>query len=61
MKFKEIRKTYQEAGWELIRQRGSHQTWAKGSERETIAGKDSDDVPKGLLKALLNRIQKPKD
>ncbi|MDR6330597.1 type II toxin-antitoxin system HicA family toxin [Deinococcus soli (ex Cha et al. 2016)] len=56
MKYRELRKLFEKAGWELIRQRSSHQTWGKGTERETLAGKDSDDVPKGLLNHLLRRI-----
>ena len=56
MKFGEIRKLFREAGWELIRQNGSHQQWGKGGEIETLAGKDSDDISKGLLNKLLKRL-----
>lgn len=56
MKYKELRKLFKQAGWTIIRQKGSHQTWGKGEERETIAGSDSDDVPKGLQNTLLKRI-----
>lgn len=56
MKYRELRKAYLAAGWELLRQNGSHQQWVKGGERETIAGKDSDEVPKKTLHALLKRL-----
>ncbi len=57
MKFKEVRKKYRDAGWEKLKQNGSHEQGRKGTERETIAGKDSDDVPRGTLKTLLNRLK----
>lgn len=56
MKYRELRRAYDEAGWTAVRQNGSHQVWTKDGEIEVIAGKDSDDVPKGLLNRLLKRI-----
>jgi predicted RNA binding protein YcfA (HicA-like mRNA interferase family) len=56
MKYKEIKRMFGAAGWELIRQQGSHQVWRRGTEVEVIAGKDSDDVPKGLLNHFLKRL-----
>ncbi len=58
MKFREIRKLYAEEGWELLRQKGSHQIWGKGGERQVIAGSDGADVDRGLMYALLKRIGK---
>ncbi len=56
MKYKEIRKLFKKAGWTLIRNKGSHQTWGKGQEIETIAGKDTDEVPKGLENHFRKRL-----
>lgn len=56
MKFKQVRKLFKQQGWELTRQEGSHQQWEKDGQIETIAGKDSDDVPRGLLNKFLKRL-----
>lgn len=56
MKFREIREKFRIAGWQIIRTKGSHEHWGKDGEIETIAGKDSDDVPKGLLNRFLKRL-----
>jgi predicted RNA binding protein YcfA (HicA-like mRNA interferase family) len=44
----------QEAGWEMIGQRGSHEVWARASEdaRIVVTGKDSDTVPVGTLSSI---------
>lgn len=57
MKFKEIRKLYKQAGWQKVRQEGSHEQWKKDGKLETIAGKDSDDISRGLAKKLLKRLK----
>ena len=48
-KYREVRAALREAGWEALRQRGSHEVWGKpgGSGRIVVAGKDSDTVPVG--------------
>ena len=53
-KFREVRKALRAAGWNQVRQAGSHQTWesADGSRVVTVAGKDSDTVPVGTLAAI---------
>lgn len=56
MKARELRKLFKGAGWEKLRQNGSHEQWGKGEKRETISTADGDDVPKGLLHKLLNRL-----
>ena len=56
MKYRELRKLFKKAGWKKIRQNGSHRQWERNGEIETIAGKDSDDVPKGLLNNFLKRL-----
>ena len=56
MKYRKVRRLYSDAGWVLIRQKGSHEVWQKENEIEVIAGKDSDDVPKGLLNQFLKRL-----
>lgn len=53
---KEMLKLFKEAGWEVIRQKGSHITLGKGGERETIA-MHNKEIPTGLEKKLLKRIR----
>jgi predicted RNA binding protein YcfA (HicA-like mRNA interferase family) len=50
-KFKEVRRSLLDAGWQVIRQRGSHEMWAHPDrdQRLVVAGKDSDTVPVGTL------------
>lgn len=45
---------FRRAGWERIRQSGSHETWRSpdGTRVVTVAGKDSDSVPAGTLAAM---------
>nr|MBA2601495.1 type II toxin-antitoxin system HicA family toxin [Actinomycetota bacterium] len=42
------------AGWEVLRQRGSHEVWGKAGEttRIVVAGKNSDAVPSGTLSSI---------
>ena len=53
-KYREIRSALSVAGWEVVRQRGSHEVWAKPGEnaRIVVAGKDSDTVPVGTLSSI---------
>jgi predicted RNA binding protein YcfA (HicA-like mRNA interferase family) len=52
---KEMQKKYEKAGWQKIRQRGSHTIMGKGDERETIPM--HKELGKGLEKYLLKRIE----
>jgi predicted RNA binding protein YcfA (HicA-like mRNA interferase family) len=53
-KYKEVRAALIEAGWTVVRQRGSHEVWAhsRHDTRIVIAGKDSDSVPVGTLGSI---------
>jgi predicted RNA binding protein YcfA (HicA-like mRNA interferase family) len=53
-KYREVRTALKEAGWEVIRQRGSHEVWARPGEdaRIVVAGEDSDTVPVGTLSSI---------
>jgi predicted RNA binding protein YcfA (HicA-like mRNA interferase family) len=53
-KYREVRAALREAGWEVLRQRGSHEVWGRPGERSRIvvAGKDSDTVPVGTLSSI---------
>jgi predicted RNA binding protein YcfA (HicA-like mRNA interferase family) len=53
-KYRDVRKALVDAGWRVLRQRGSHEVWARfGSEvRIIVAGKDSDTVPVGTLGSI---------
>lgn len=53
-KYREVRSVLAAAGWEVLRQRGSHEVWGKpgGKARIVVAGKDSDTVPVGTLSSI---------
>jgi predicted RNA binding protein YcfA (HicA-like mRNA interferase family) len=53
-KYKEVRQALLDAGWRVVRQRGSHEVWARPDreERIVVAGKDSDTVPAGTLGSI---------
>jgi predicted RNA binding protein YcfA (HicA-like mRNA interferase family) len=50
-KYAEVRAA---AGWEIVRQRGSHEVWARPGEpnRIGVAGKNSATVPTGTLSSI---------
>jgi predicted RNA binding protein YcfA (HicA-like mRNA interferase family) len=53
-KYVEVRAALKAAGWEIVRQRGSHEVWAKpgAARRIVVAGKGSDTVPAGTLSSM---------
>jgi len=53
-KYRDVRKALIDAGWHVIRRRGSHEVWARfdSTARIIVAGKDSDSVPKGTLGSI---------
>lgn len=53
-KYRDVRKALTEAGWSVIRQRGSHEIWGHADhvERVVVAGKDGDTVPVGTLGSI---------
>ncbi len=53
-KYREVRSTLKAAGWEVVRQRGSHEVWSRPGEtaRIVVAGKDSETVPIGTLASI---------
>jgi predicted RNase H-like HicB family nuclease/predicted RNA binding protein YcfA (HicA-like mRNA interferase family) len=53
-KYREVRSALKAAGWEVLRQRGSHEVWGKPGETERIvvAGKAGDTVPVGTLASI---------
>jgi predicted RNA binding protein YcfA (HicA-like mRNA interferase family) len=48
-KYREVRQALRDAGWIVVRQRGSHEVWARWGtdDRVVVAGKDSATVPVG--------------
>jgi len=52
--YREVREALTKAGWQLVRQRGSHEVWAHPARRDRIvvAGKESDTVPVGTLASI---------
>ena len=56
MSGKEMKKLYQENGWEELRQKGSHVIMGKGSLRETIPL--HKELKKGIESYLLKRLKK---
>jgi predicted RNA binding protein YcfA (HicA-like mRNA interferase family) len=53
-KYREVRAALIEAGWTVVRQRGSHEVWAHPNrpERIVVAGKGSATVPVGTLGSI---------
>lgn len=52
--YREVRAALEDAGWQVLRQRGSHEVWGKqGTQaRIVVAGKNSDTVPVGTLSSI---------
>jgi len=53
-KYRDVRKALADAGWSLVRQRGSHEIWAHPDHesRIVVAGKDGDTVPVGTPSSI---------
>lgn len=53
-KYREVRAALIEAGWTVVRQRGSQEVWAHPDrpERIVVAGKGSATVPVGTLGSI---------
>jgi predicted RNA binding protein YcfA (HicA-like mRNA interferase family) len=53
-KYREVRRMLEQAGWTVVRQRGSHEIWTHPQQpaRIVVAGKDSDTVPVGTLGSI---------
>lgn len=53
-KYREVRAMLIDAGWSVIRRRGSHEVWAhpERPQRIVVAGKDSATVPVGTLGSI---------
>jgi predicted RNA binding protein YcfA (HicA-like mRNA interferase family) len=53
-KYSEVRAALRGTGWQVVRQRGSHEVWAKpgAAQRIVVAGKGSDTVPTGTLSSI---------
>ncbi len=52
-------KRFLEAGWKVLRQRGSHVFIGKGHERETIPM--HSELKKGLERSLIKRLEEKKE
>lgn len=52
--YAEVRAALKAAGWQVVRQHGSHEIWAQPSlpQRIVVAGKPSDTVPTGTLSSI---------
>ena len=53
-KYRDVRRALAEAGWSVVRQRGSHEVWAHPDrdQRIVVAGNESDTVPAGTLGSI---------
>lgn len=53
-KYREVRYALKQAGWEVLRRKGSHEIWGRPGEdaRIVVAGKDSDTIPVGTLSSI---------
>ena len=59
MKVKDINRLIENDGWVYVRQKGSHRQFkhAFKTGSDTIAGKDSLDLPTGTLKSILKQAK----
>lgn len=57
MKVKELIKSIEKDGWEMVRMRGSHRQYRhpEKSGTVTVAGKPSADIPPGTLASILKQ------
>ncbi len=55
---REMLKRYLDAGWKVLRQKGSHVVLGKDAERETIPM--HRELKKGLERTLLKRLENKK-
>jgi len=53
-KYRDVRRALTDAGWTVVRRRGSHEVWAHPDQeaRVVVAGKHSDTVPIGALGSI---------
>lgn len=53
-KYREVREALKGAGWQVLRQKGSHEVWGRAGDdaRIVVAGKDSDTVTPGTLSSI---------
>lgn len=56
MKYNEFHRIVRAHGWEAIRQKGSHVTYEKDSEKVTVPNHGSKEMPEGLRLALIKRM-----
>ena len=52
---REVVKTFQSFGWQVVRQRGSHIMMAKAGETSTLSVPDHKEVGKGTLRSLIRK------
>jgi predicted RNA binding protein YcfA (HicA-like mRNA interferase family) len=50
---KALVKIFQKAGWEFVRQRGSHMILVKPAEIATLSVPDHAEIAKGTLRSLI--------
>jgi predicted RNA binding protein YcfA (HicA-like mRNA interferase family) len=57
MKVREVIRLIESHGWALVRQRGSHRQFKHATRpgTVTVAGKDSQDLPRGTLNSVLRQ------
>ena len=53
----QVRQALRDAGWRVVRQKGSHQFWVSpdGTRAVSVAGKDSDTMVAGTLASTRRR------
>jgi len=63
MKVREVIRRIEQAGWRLVRQRGSHRQFKHPVKpgRVTVAGKPSDDLSAGTLGSIFKQAGLKKD
>lgn len=50
---REVARAFSEAGWQMVRQRGSHMILVKDGHMATLSVPDHKEVAKGTLRSLI--------
>ena len=50
---RDVVKAFTEAGWQMVRQRGSHMIMVKDGHRATLSVPDHREIAKGTLRSLI--------
>lgn len=52
---KKVRKAFEDAGWEFVRQRGSHMILVREGSMTTLSVPDHKEIARGTLRSLISK------